>query len=754
MKKVFALSISMLFFISANAQTFYDINTIQTIQITFSQSNWDYMLDTATTGRDGYIMAQSVSINGTVFDSVGVKYKGNSSYNANQIKNPFHIELDTYKNQSYQGYTDIKLSNIAKDPSFLREVLSYKIVRQYMDAPLSNYAVVYVNGTQIGLYSSSESISKKFVDAHFYSSNNAFFKCNPVGGAGPGATNKPNLVYLGADSSLYALSYEMNSTTGWNDLVALCDTLKNNTTNIAKVLDVDRALWMMAFDNTFVNLDSYIGAFAQNYYLYQDNYNRFNPVIWDLNECFGTFSNTGTSTLTSTSAKQQLTHLLHQNDANWPLVQKLLAIPMYKRMYVAHMKTILDENITNNSYYTEAQALQSVINTAVQNDPNKFFTYTQFQTNITSDVISGMTSAPGLTNLMNARKTYLFSQADFTAAQPSISTVSNTPSTPALNSTVAVAATVSNTNTNAVYLGYRFSIDAPFVRILMYDDGAHNDGAAGDGVYGNNLPVNSAFIQYYIYAENNSAGIFSPVRAEHEFYTINATYSTLNAGELVINEFMAVNNAIVQDPSGSFSDWIELYNNTNQYISLSNLFISDDILTPLKWKFPDNTIIAPYSYEVVWADNDTLQSGYHANFKLSALGEDVIISYANGTVLDYISFPLQSANVSYGRCPNATGSFSFQTSPSYLSENCIASANIKESAKELFKVYPVPSSNYINLETTEKITSIEVFSALGACVMKVEGNNNTSETLDISMLGAGVYTLIINKKSGHKIIKQ
>ena len=112
------------------AQSFYDINTIQTISITFSQSNWDYMLDTAKAGSDGYIMAQSVNVNGTIYDSVGVKYKGNSTYNPSYVKNPFHIELDTYKEQDYEGYKDIKLSNVAKDPSFLREVLSYSILRQ------------------------------------------------------------------------------------------------------------------------------------------------------------------------------------------------------------------------------------------------------------------------------------------------------------------------------------------------------------------------------------------------------------------------------------------------------------------------------------------------------------------------------------------------------------------------------------------------------------------------------------------------
>ena len=54
----------------------------------------------------------------------------------------------------------------------------------------------------------------------------------------------------------------------------------------------------------------------------------------------------------------------------------------------------------------------------------------------------------------------------------------------------------------------------------MYDDGAHGDGVAGDNVYGASIVASSSSIQYYIYAENNNVGMFSPVRAEHEFYSI------------------------------------------------------------------------------------------------------------------------------------------------------------------------------------------------------------------------------------------
>ena len=181
-------------------QDFYDLNSIQTIEITFAQSNWDALLDAAE-ASDAYIEAQSVTINGVTYNTVGAKYKGNSSYNANQVKNPWHLELDTYVDQNYQGYTDIKLNNVIFDPTFVRETLGYKILGNYMDVPLANYAKVYVNGSYIGLYTNVESISKKFVDDRFGSKTNAFFDCSPPAGASPQTTNLPNLAYLGTNSA-------------------------------------------------------------------------------------------------------------------------------------------------------------------------------------------------------------------------------------------------------------------------------------------------------------------------------------------------------------------------------------------------------------------------------------------------------------------------------------------------------------------------------------------------------------------------
>ena len=752
MKKLLFLALTFCFIQSGFAQSLYDINTIQDIRIVFAQTNWDALLDAQAATTEDYIPAVSVTINGTTFYNVGVKYKGNSTYNPNQTKNPFHIELDTYVNQDYQGYTDIKLSNVAKDPSFLREVLSYSILRQYMHAPLSNYANVYVNGNLMGLYVSSESISKKFVDKHFYSNTNAFFKCNPIGGAGPGGNSFPNLAYLGTSAASYASSYEMNSLTGWDDLINLTNTLSNNVANIESILDVDRALWMLAFDNALVNLDSYLGTFKQNYYLYKDNNGRFNPVVWDLNMSFGVFAQTGTIPLNTTTLKKQMTHLLHSSDAAWPLVQKLLGVPKYKRMYLAHFSTIMNENFANGTYATQAQALQSLVSSSVQSDPYKFYSFAQFQSNINTDVTGGMDNAPGITNLMNGRSTYLAGLADFTNTKPVISNVGPVVASPLLNTDAFIQATVTNTNTNTVYLGYRSSIELPFTKVLMYDDGAHNDGAAGDNVYGASMPMSNIYMQYYIYAENNNVGKFSPERAEHEFYTLHAGYPTINPGDLVINEIMAQNTATVTDPFGDYADWIELYNTTNTTLSLDNLFLSDSNTNLIKWRFPNGITLAPHSYLIVWADQDLTQEGLHADFKLSSTGESVYLSYANGTVIETLNYGMQTADMGYARVPNGTGNFVIQ-SPTFNANNEVLSTSAQDWAS-MVKIYPNPTSSQLTISSDLiALESVAVYNLQGQRLIEQQAEGQNKLVLELQGLAKGIYLVELNQAIKIKIVK-
>ena len=756
MKKITLFAAILMYCSYSFAQSFYAEDSVQTIRITFAQSNWDALLDAEKASTENYIMATSVSINGIVYDSVGVKYKGNSTYRSNQVKNPFHIELDTYKDHKHENYTDIKLSNVYNDPSFVREVLSYKILRNYMDAPLSNYANVYVNGTLLGLYTNSEAITKKFVNSRFGSKKNTFVKCNPPAGAGPGTSDYPNLVYLGSDSTNYYAKYEIKSDFGWNELIDLCDTLNNHTTAIESILDVDRTLWMHAFNNVFVNLDSYSGGFTQNYYLYRGSDGRFLPIVWDLNESFGSFTMTGTGNLNGTTGAQQMTHLLHQNDAGFPLINKLLTVPTYKKMYLAHVKTMLQENFTTNgSYYSQGQALQAIAAASVQADNNKFYTYANFTSNLTSDVSTGGgpgggRSKPGITNLMNGRYAYLMGQNDFTATQPSITAITVSDSTPAIGDTITITANV--VNEISVFLRYRTAIGGiAFEQATMFDDGMHNDGAANDNVFGADVIVDGGFVEYYIYAENNTIGKFSPTNAAHEFYSVFAVSQV--TGDLVINEFLASNTAAVADQNGEFDDWIELFNKGSIAIDLSNYSISDDNSDLSLFTFPASTMLQPDSFIVVWADKDSAQVGYHADFKLSASGETIYLSNSSN-IVDSISFDTQTTDESFGRFPNGTGSFQAMT-PTHRAINIMGTGigdNLLNKADYLLFPNPTKESFTIKMnEFSKKMTEIQIFNGWGQQIY----SNSIQRTIDVNVSNwsSGIYFVIVGGNTSRIVVQ-
>lgn len=125
---------------------------------------------------------------------------------------------------------------------------------------------------------------------------------------------------------------------------------------------------------------------------------------------------------------------------------------------------------------------------------------------------------------------------------------------------------------------------------------------------------------------------------------------------LVINEFMATNATTLADPAdGQFEDWIEIYNPNPFPVDLSGWFLTDTLADPTKWAFPNGAVISAGAYLLVWADNETLQTGLHANFSLNQSGEAVQLSAPNLDVVDRVIFDQQNGDVSLGRFPNATG---------------------------------------------------------------------------------------------------
>jgi len=137
-------------------------------------------------------------------------------------------------------------------------------------------------------------------------------------------------------------------------------------------------------------------------------------------------------------------------------------------------------------------------------------------------------------------------------------------------------------------------------------------------------------------------------------------FCCLNTGtSVVINEVMVSNYEWIQDPQGDYDDWIEIYNAGDEAIDIGGMYLTDRRLNPDGWwQIPEDspeTTIPAGGYLLIWADGDTGDSpGLHANFKLSASGEEIILFDARGNLIDNIIFDTQLPDVSYGRYPDAS----------------------------------------------------------------------------------------------------
>lgn len=722
---------------------FYDLDKVQNIEIEFEENDWAAILDGYYVEGDKERLLGNVIINGERIDSVGIRYKGFSSVSVDRKKNPFNIKLDYVKNKSYKGINKIKLGNVIHDPTFVREALSYEIARNYMPASEANFARVSVNGEYLGLYSNVEAVNKDFLSKHFNSSANAFFKAAPEDldftGENSNLSNSP-----GQDTTAYFPYYDKESEWGWIELVDFIQVLNDNPAVLERELNIDRALWMHAFNYAVVNLDSYIG-FAQNYYLYQDDLGQFNTLPWDLNMSFGSFSITDASDNfdgVSLNAAKRLDPLAHFNSVSVqprPLMRKLFENDRYRRMYLAHLRTIMEEHFSDDQFLERIFEIQEVIRTAVEDDENKFYELSGFDSNVNS-TYSDLIDYPGLTDLMMSRYDYLKNYLG--ESQISIMT-EDLPADAVEGSEVVIAVVI--TEASSATLFYRESEEQEWQQQLMV--------GVGLNMWEATLAMPPDGFEYYIYAENDEQGRFAPARAAYEFYKVRPTVeNTLPFNQIVINELMATQDATQADEEGEYDDWIELHNTTNSDIELLGLFLSDKDDQFDKWDFPD-TLIRANNYVIVWADEDGSQGPMHANFKLSGGGEYIFLGYADGTVMDSVSFGEQEKDITYGRLPNGTGPFG-RLVPTFQASNETSSTSEVEDKNN--KLYPNPTGDELNIESSSAAqTELVLYDYLGQQLLQSTFRSKTKVTL--SIYESGIYFVTLSEAgqlSIFRIIKQ
>jgi hypothetical protein len=469
------------------------------------------------------------------------------------------------------------------------------------------------------------------------------------GGTMFSSSNSAFIVFTNANVWVYTNHYFLKSTktntlTAYQRLTNAIYTLHLTPAatwrdKVEEAFAVDNWLWMLGIEILFVDDDSYWYKGADYGFYYEPESGRIHPVQHDGNEAF----------FTTAGVDYTLSPVIGATGNNRPLLYKFLSNNELRQRYLAHMRTVLEENFTPAKLTASINHLSMLNSNAINLDPRK--------TGLYSAYLSGLTS---LKTYVTNRYNSLNANAELTALRPNINWVSSPSNTVYATNIPNVTANVTSSGTgiNSVWLYFRDKPYGVFTRRQMFDNGLNGDGTAGDGVYGaatTNYPAGNK-IHFYVEARaanTNQTARFAPARAENETYSYRVALSAAASTSVVINEFMASNTSALADPQGEFDDWIELHNLTGSAIDLTGRYLTDEPANPRKWPFPSGTTIPANGYLLVWADEDGLATpGLHANFKLSASGEQILLIDTDANlnqVLDSITFGAQATDVSYGR---------------------------------------------------------------------------------------------------------
>ena len=187
---------------------------------------------------------------------------------------------------------------------------------------------------------------------------------------------------------------------------------------------------------------------------------------------------------------------------------------------------------------------------------------------------------------------------------------------------------------------------------------------------GNNLQLTASY-KPMTTAERHSAGI-NPVR---------------------INEVSGSNDSYINEYIKK-SDWVELYNTTDEEIDLEGMYLSDNPNKLTKYQITKagtmaNTRIHAHGYLLVWCDNlATTNQALHASFKVSGEGGAVFLTAADQSWTDTLAYSAHDARTTIGRYPDGSTDVYAMSTPTIARSNILTSYAQREEAKVVNGVRP------------------------------------------------------------------
>lgn len=209
--------------------TLFDTSSVIEVDIDISEDNWTALLENAT--AEEYYDCD-VTINGTTYEHVGLRAKGNTSLSmvasSDSDRYSFKIKFDEYVDgQSCDGLSKLVLNNNYSDATMMKEALCYDMFAFLgADASLYNYAKVSVNGEYRGVYLALEPVEESFAIRNYGTGYGQLYKPDSMEMGGPGKMKGISISQIREEMGFDADSddTQASSNAGKSDMQASSDT--------------------------------------------------------------------------------------------------------------------------------------------------------------------------------------------------------------------------------------------------------------------------------------------------------------------------------------------------------------------------------------------------------------------------------------------------------------------------------------------------------------------------------------------------
>jgi len=211
---------------------------------------------------------------------VGVHLKGAwGSWRDVNSKAAFKVKMDAFvPKQTLLGIKKLTLNNMVQDPSYIHEVMTYKLMRDLgLPAPRAGYANVSLNGVNYGIHLNVETIDKTFLKRWGISSKHLYKG---------GVPNFPDF-WSGSEGNYVV---ESGSTTDKSDLTAFIAANQYSGdawwNAISQIADMKQITMVWAVELYAGHWDGYT-LNLNNYYLNFDKNGQVKLLSWGTDQTWG-----------------------------------------------------------------------------------------------------------------------------------------------------------------------------------------------------------------------------------------------------------------------------------------------------------------------------------------------------------------------------------------------------------------------------------------------------------------------------------